>query len=163
MEKSIKDRIDLRKWRESDFDNAVKLNMEAEKDLGIPPESGSWESDMVGISDTFLKGGGEFLVGYIGNEMVIMGGFKLLGKGLAEVKRMRVLPKYHRKGLASWLLRILEEEMRKRGIVTALVSTLNVQDAALGLYRSSGYREVSRVKGSHHESEFEVVSFNKEL
>ncbi len=161
MREEVKDKIVVRRWRESDFHRAVKLNMDAEVELGIPPETGSWELDMVGVKEVFLDSGGDFLVGFMGDEMILMGGFKIISPDTAEVKRMRILPEYHRLGLGSWLLNMLEQEMKKGGIVKVLVSTLDVQNAALGLYRSNGYTEVARKSGSGGESKFQVVSFEK--
>lgn len=38
--KELHERVDLRVWEESDFEDSTRLNYEAEKDLGIPPETG---------------------------------------------------------------------------------------------------------------------------
>lgn len=163
MDEDIKGKIKIRRWQESDFNDAVNLNRDAEQGLGIPPESGSWEKDMVGIKELFLDGGGEFIVGHMDGEMVLMGGFKMLSIDSAEVKRMRVSPKFHRLGLGSWLLNTLEEKMKERGIKNSFVSTLSAQSAALGLYGASGYRKIGEKPGLGAESEFSVVSFKKEL
>ncbi len=163
MNEDVRDKIKLRQWQEADFIDAVKLNKDAKKGLGVPPELGSWEKDMIGIKELFLDGGGDFIVGHIGNEMVLMGGFKLLSAGSAEVKRMRVSPRLHRLGLGSWLLGILEDKMRENGIKTSFVSTLSVQKAALGLYSACGYKKIGIKSGSGVESDFKVVSFKKEL
>jgi ribosomal protein S18 acetylase RimI-like enzyme len=163
MSESIRDKIELRSWRESDFDGAVQLNKDAESGLGIPPETGSWETDMLGIKEIFLDSGGDFLVGYIDDKLVVMGGYKILDSHSAEVKRMRVSPELHRKGLGSWMLGALEDRMSKKGIKTSFVSTLNAQEAALGLYVHNGYQETGRKPGSGVEKRFEIVSFKKDL
>ena len=92
-----------------------------------------------------------------------MGGFKPLSKTVAEVKRMRVHPSLHGKGLGKWLLKTIEHKMRKKGYLQSKVSTLNAQEAALGLYSSSGYQEVSRSPTFGVESGFKVVTFTKML
>ena len=163
MSENIKDKIELRSWRESDFKGAVQLNRDAESGLGIPPETGSWETDMLGINEIFLDSGGDFLVGYLDNKLVVMGGYKIIDSQTAEVKRMRVSPELHRKGLGSWMLGALEDRMREKGVKTSLVSTLNAQEAALGLYIYNGYHETGRKPGSGVEKKFEVVSFKKDL
>jgi GNAT superfamily N-acetyltransferase len=159
----IYQQIALRNWKELDFEDSVKLNCEAEKGLGIPPETGDWRTDMLGVKRTFIDSGGEFLVGHLNEELVIMGGFKPLDNKVAEVKRMRVSPSLHRKGLGKWMLKTIEQRMKIKGYSESRVSTLDAQEAALGLYESSGYEEISRDPASGMESGFKVVTFIKKL
>ncbi len=159
----VKDQILIRRWKESDFDDAVVLNREAEQGLGIPPETGDWSKDMEGVKETFLDGGGEFLVGHLDGELVVMGGFKINGDKSAEVKRMRVSPSLHRQGIGRWFLNLLEDKMRELGIKNVDVSTLSAQHAALGLYRSMGYLEIGQKPGTGVEEGTTIVSFVKKL
>jgi ribosomal protein S18 acetylase RimI-like enzyme len=159
----VKEQIVLRRWEESDFEDAVVLNREAEEGLGIPPETGDWAKDMQGIKEVFLDGGGEFLVGHLDGKLVVMGGFKIGNNKSAEVKRMRVSPSLHRQGIGSWFLSLLEDKMRERGIEYTDVSTLSAQQAALGLYNSMGYMQVGKKPGSGVEAATTIVSFKKKL
>ena len=130
---NVIDKIAIRRWRASDFNEAVVLNREAESPLGIPPETGDWTRDMLGIKMTFLDSGGEFLVGHINARLVVMGGFKPLDETTAEIKRIRVTPSLHRKGVGRWFLGLLEDSMRSKGITEARVSTLSAQTGAIRL------------------------------
>lgn len=158
------EQIKLRPWQDSDFNAAVTLNREAEEHIGIGSESGDWTLDMIGVSETFEGSGGEFLVGELGEKMVVMGGFKRLSDTAAEVKRMRVSPELQGQGIGPRLLERLEDRMRETGVKKSVVSTLSVQEAALKLYVRAGYIETGReVLTEGPEKGFTVVRFNKDL
>jgi GNAT superfamily N-acetyltransferase len=144
MSNPITTEISVRRWQASDFEDAVTLNREAESGLGIPPETGDWATDMVGIEETFLDGGGEFLVGHREEKLVVMGGFKRLDLTTVEVKRMRVTPSLHGRGVGYWFLDLLEEKMQEIGVTGVTVSTLSAQPGALRLYKGAGYTEIGR-------------------
>lgn len=164
MTRPIIDQIALRSWQDTDFDSAVTLNREAEEHIGIGSETGDWARDMEGIAETFIGSGGEFLVGHIDEELVVMGGYKCLSTGGAEVKRMRVTPSLQGWGVGPWLLGQLEERMMQAGIGNVVVSTLSVQSAALKLYARAGYEETGREMLTEGvEAGFTVVSFAKSL
>jgi GNAT superfamily N-acetyltransferase len=158
------EQIQLRPWQDSDFDAAVTLNREAEEHIGIGSESGDWAKDMQGISETFAGSGGEFLVGQLDEDIVVMGGFKRLSDTTAEVKRMRVSPGLQGQGIGPQLLGILEDKMRESGVKKSVVSTLSVQEAALKLYARAGYTETGREELTEGPEEGStVVSFEKSL
>jgi ribosomal protein S18 acetylase RimI-like enzyme len=119
---------------------------------------------MQGITETFMGSGGEFVVGHINEELVVMGGYKCLSSGVAEVKRMRVAPQLQGRGVGPWLLGQLEARMAEAGIGDVVVSTLSVQSAALKLYARAGYEETGRETLTEGpETGFTVVSFAKSL
>lgn len=158
------EQIVFRPWIEEDFDNAVLLNQRAEEHIGIGSESGDWALDMEGISETFAGSGGEFLIGELDECMVVMGGFKLHAPTIAEVKRIRVAPEIQGRGIGPRFLGRLEDDMRRIGIETSVVSTLSIQQAALKLYTRSGYTETGRTLLTEGpEAGFTVVSFIKNL
>ncbi len=162
MATPLVEQIHVRPWEDADFPNAVILNREAEEHIGIGSESGDWRRDMVGISETFAGSGGEFLVGHLEAEMVVMGGFKRLSQTIAEVKRMRVTPQLQGQRIGPWFLGILEADMKNIGLKESAVSTLSTQTAALKLYSRAGYFETGREELTDGpEKGFVVVSFSK--
>ena len=48
------------------------------------------EAELVSVEDFYLRSRGEFLLGFIDERLVAMGGFKWLSDGLAELRRMRI-------------------------------------------------------------------------
>ncbi len=59
------------------------------------------EADLMAIEQVYLLGGGEFLLGFIDERLVAMGGFKRLSDTVAELKRMRIEREFQAKGYVS--------------------------------------------------------------
>ena len=57
-----------------------------------------------------------------------------------ELRRMYVEPELRRQGIARTMLAFAENECRRLGMKRLELSTSELQDAALCLYRASGYR-----------------------
>ena len=103
-----------------------------------------WDSDLDDIDAVYLRTRGEFLVGVTDGVIVAMGGLRLNDDGAATLKRMRVHPRFQRRGYGRELLRRLEEAARQRRVTRIVLDTLPAQGAALALYSSSGYVETHR-------------------
>ncbi len=85
---------------------------------------------------------GVFLVGYVDDVPVAMGGWRRggpAGDTDAELKRMYVRPQFARQGHARALLAELERSAREAGITRLVLETGTAQPEAIALYRSSGY------------------------
>ena len=80
---------------------------------------------------------GENLVGFFGLESVY--------PGTAELRRMYVAPEYRRRGLGRRLLAEAEEMARQMGYHQIDLSTSELQNVALALYRRTGYEEIGEV------------------
>ncbi len=74
---------------------------------------------------------------------VATGGWRMLGEGRAEVRRMYVRESVRRRGLARTVLAWLEESARAAGATTMVLETGRPQPEAIALYRASGYTDVS--------------------
>lgn len=70
------------------------------------------------------------------------GGVKLLDPDTAEVKRMWLHPSVRGRGAGRALLAALEEAARGLGAREGRLDTNDLLDAAMGLYRGAGWREV---------------------
>ena len=99
------------------------------------------------IADYYGERGGGFWVATRDNGCRIVGMFGLESTSLEamELRRMYVDPTARRSGIASAMLTFAEDECRRRGVTRVALSTSELQEAALGLYRSAGYRETSVV------------------
>ena len=84
---------------------------------------------------------GLFLVGLLDGEPVAMGGWRRMGEGAAEVKRMYVSKRARRRGLARSLLSELERTAAAAGIVRLVLNTGPEQPEAVALYEQCGYEK----------------------
>jgi GNAT superfamily N-acetyltransferase/catechol 2,3-dioxygenase-like lactoylglutathione lyase family enzyme len=87
----------------------------------------------------FSPPGGAYVVGFVEDEPACGGGIKALGDATAELKRMYVVPKWRRRGVAQGLLTQLEDTARELGHD---VVRLDCLAATWPLYARAGYREI---------------------
>ena len=94
---------------------------------------------------------GAFLVGYLDEQAVAMGGWRFRTPGVprvarrpAEIRRMFVRECVRGRGFARLVLAALEASAAAAGADWMLLETGKPQVAAVGLYRSSGYVDVER-------------------
>jgi GNAT superfamily N-acetyltransferase len=87
--------------------------------------------------------GGAYYAAFEGPVAVAGGGFRKLGDGLAEIKRMYVRPEARSRGLAAELLRTLEGAIAELGYERARLDTGPKQPHAQRLYRAAGYVEIA--------------------
>jgi ribosomal protein S18 acetylase RimI-like enzyme len=149
----------FRRYLPSDHDAVWELHNLALRKVGALLGDGPWNDDFHHLEDTYIKCGGEFLVGELEGRIIVMGALKPISPGLAEVKRMRVHPDFQRRGLGQMMLSMLETRARELGFHRLILDTSTVQKAALNLYRKNGYRETGRRKIRH----LEVIDFEKDL
>ncbi len=103
-------RLSMRLIRYSHEYQASMLALHRSALVGIPLGMSQQqdEADLVAIEQVYLLGGGEFRLGFIGERLVAMGGFKRLSDTSAELKRMRIERELQGRGYGTQLLRELE-------------------------------------------------------
>lgn len=79
-----------------------------------------------------------------------MGALKRLEEGIAEVKRMYVRPEYRGNGYGRKMLNKLIEAAKEFGYSTLRLDTAEFMKAALGLYRSAGFKEREPYSGTEY-------------
>jgi GNAT superfamily N-acetyltransferase len=117
------------------------------------------EADLVAIERVYLRDGGEFLLGFINERLVAMGGFKRLTDTSAELRRMRIERELQGRGYGTQLLRELERLAFQSGIRTLCLDAARRRPLTLEFYRKHGYQETGR--GFY--GEVETVQFSKTL
>ena len=117
------------------------------------------EADLVALEEVYLRGGGEFLLGFLGARLVAMGGFKRLSGGSAELRRMRIARDLQGRGYGTFLLRELEWRAFQSGIRTLCLETARRRPLTLEFYRKHGYQE----NGRSFYGAVETVQFSKTL
>jgi GNAT superfamily N-acetyltransferase len=124
-------------------------------DLGHGP----WDDDLRSIPAAYLDTGGEFLVGTVNGRVVAMGALRHITDSVAELKRMRVHPRFQRRGFGRLILASLEDRARELGYTKLTLDAGIVLTAAQRLYQSAGYREVGRGRIGA----VDVIYFEKKL
>ena len=99
-------------------------------------------ADGEGHVDFPLHEGIEYVVGVFDSEPVACGALQPLEPGVGEVKRMYVRRAYRGRGLSRAILAAVEDLAVAKGIHTLRLETGRFLAPALGLYISSGYREI---------------------
>jgi GNAT superfamily N-acetyltransferase len=92
------------------------------------------------IPEYYAERGGGFWVALEGDALVGTFGLEGLDTETAELRRMYVRGDRRRGGIARMMLRHAEEVCRHAGCRRLTLSTSALQEAALALYRRSGYR-----------------------
>lgn len=106
----------------------------------------------VGRPDTPLteaiKRNSDTLVAYSGREPVGTGALRILDGGIAEVKRMYVVPGQRGAGVAKRILSELERRARSRGLRAVRLDTHARLLEANRMYRVAGYRQIEDYNGN---------------
>ena len=82
------------------------------------------------------------VLAYADSDPAGTGALRELEPGIAEIKRMYVLPAYRGAGIAGRILEELERRARGRGFQAIRLDTHDRLVEALGMYRGAGYREI---------------------
>jgi len=106
--------------------------------------AGALRQEINGIARYYAADGGQFFVATVAGKLAGMFGLEQAESGVVELRRMYVDPRFRRRGIGRDLLARAETEARKAGFTRLILSTSELQSAALALYRHAGYREGRR-------------------
>jgi ribosomal protein S18 acetylase RimI-like enzyme len=90
----------------------------------------------------FRPPAGTLLLLESGGKTIAGGGLVRIADGLGEIKRMWTSPNHRCQGHARRVLAALEAVALERGYTTVRLQTGDLLDAALALYRATGYRQI---------------------
>jgi len=94
------------------------------------------------ISAYYGERDGCFWVAVTGDKVVGTFGLERASADAMELRRMYVDPFARRRGIARRMLQFAEDECRRRNVMRLELSTAEIQQAAIALYNSAGYRLV---------------------
>jgi GNAT superfamily N-acetyltransferase len=137
----------LRIRRYSTGDNATvfDLHQECLAQVGLRPGDGVYyDDDFARVEETYLRAGGEFVVGEVHSEIVAIGGLRRVNDVVAEMVRLRVRPDKQGQGYGAAVVAVLEERAVELGFRVLHADTTVKQPVAMELYRSSGWHEINR-------------------
>ncbi|GIE82627.1 N-acetyltransferase [Actinoplanes philippinensis] len=87
----------------------------------------------------------EYLIGVVNGRAVACGAWQAVGSGAAELRRMYVRPAFRGRGLARQMIVAIEEEALAAGRPLLRLELAAGLSAAIALYQSSGYRQVTSI------------------
>ena len=150
--------LEIRRYQDADNPAVWELHHRALEATGayFP---GRWNDDLGDIPNHYLNNGGEFLVGTLDGKIVSMGPFRRKYGTTAEIKRMRVLPEYQRRGFGQIILNQLEAKAIQLGYTELCLDTTTLQIAAQQMYEKNGFTAAGRGKVPP----FEVIYYHKSL
>jgi GNAT superfamily N-acetyltransferase len=127
--------IDERKWDDPDVQwltaeqqDEVRARYDGKGEPGTPPSAADISVVLVARDEEGTALG--------------CGALRDLGDGVAEVKRMYVVPAARGRGVSKVVLAGLEDVARERGWATLRLETGTKQPEAIGLYSRAGYRPI---------------------
>jgi putative acetyltransferase len=140
-------RIDIRPFQEADSEQVCAL-FSAVNRLLAPPDlkeafelyiARSLEEEIGRISDYYTEHNGSFWVVVDGAGLVGMFGLEQPDTNSMELRRMYVSPAARRRGIGRKMLNFAEEHALSCNVRQLQLSTSELQEAALSLYRNAGY------------------------
>ncbi|MGO9754583.1 MAG: GNAT family N-acetyltransferase [Solirubrobacteraceae bacterium] len=137
-------RLELRRYRDDDVRAVRELHDLALTAAGVHLGRGPWDEDLDDISGTYLDTGGDFLLGSVDGRLAAIGALLHVSQTDAEIKRMRVHPRFQRRGFARAVLAQLEAYAREHEYRRLRLSTTLLQITAQRLFAREGYHEVGR-------------------
>jgi GNAT superfamily N-acetyltransferase len=105
-------------------------------------DGGGVEAELATLPGKYAPPEGELLLASVDGEAAGCVALRALGGGACEMKRMFVYPRFQGLGLGRALGEAVVEEARRAGHRVVRLDTSRRQEAALGLYRRLGFREV---------------------
>nr|WP_297283228.1 GNAT family N-acetyltransferase [uncultured Agathobaculum sp.] len=82
------------------------------------------------------------MVAYVDGKAAGCGAWKKIDAETAEIKRIFVSLAFRRKGVASALIRALEQDAAAHGYARAILETARTTDDSAALYHKLGFREI---------------------
>ncbi|NHI93919.1 MAG: GNAT family N-acetyltransferase [Candidatus Lokiarchaeota archaeon] len=138
-------KIIFREFNEKDQDKIIKLYQEITKeyfpDMNFElKDTNEYIEDLFDINAHYYKEGGKFWVIEIDNELIGMGGVKILKYNEAELKKFRISKNFRRLGLGRKILEEAEKVCKELKIIRIKLDTTDRFKEALKMYEKYGYK-----------------------
>ena len=136
--------MNFREWTEEDQPKIKDLYRliahEYFPDMMIQEEFfNAYVKDVLNIKRYFYKTGGKYWVCEKDDEIIAMGGVRLLKNNVAELKNFRVHEDHRGQGLGKKILEACENFCREVKVSKIILDTTDRFTTAIQMYRSQGY------------------------
>lgn len=152
--------LTIRQYNASDKEAVIHLNTISLQSTNAYIEQKNYYQDLNDIEAIYLNNNGEFLIGFLEKQPVVMGALMKISERRAELKRMRVHPEFQRSGLGESMLKELEKRAKGLGYREIELLTSVRQIGAQHFYVKNGYHEVGRGK---NKGPLENIFYEKSL
>jgi len=149
----------IRRYVEADHAKVLELHVLGLKQFDAESPRGKWDADVDDIEGVYLSNKGEFLVGELEGVVVAMGGFWRKTEKVAELKRMRVDPRFQKRGFGQAILTELEKRAKAMGYSSMFLDTLPIMAPARRLYTKNGFMQT----GTKKIGRFDAILYEKAL
>jgi len=140
--------VTIRPFAEQDAAQVRELFITVNRLLSLPDLRDAFEAyiehalveEIDRIPAYYSERDGGFWVAVRGDKVVGTFGLERASDDAMELRRMYVDPSARRRGIARRMLQFAEDECRRQKVSRLQLSTAEIQQAALALYRNAGYR-----------------------
>jgi len=134
----------VEKLAASDVEGAKELIREYLRWIAVDLSFQGVDNELAGFPAAYAEPEGSFFLARARGEIAGCVGMKKLGDGICEMKRLFVRDRFKGEGIGAALVERLVEEARAKGYARMRLDTLRRMEAAIGLYRKLGFREIGQ-------------------
>ncbi len=106
---------------------------------GLVPDLSGTDADLLDIEQHYRCDGGEFFSVIHNRAVCGTMGLKNVGNGVAELRKMYLIPAARGIGLGRFMLQLAQEEARRLGFVRLQLETASILKDAIALYEQNGF------------------------
>ena len=147
---------------DADFSSAKSLIEEYAASLEVDLDFQGFREEIARFPGDYAPPSGTVLLAYDGGEPVGVVALRRQDDSVCEMKRLYVRPKFRGRGIGRALSERVVRRAVQLGFSTMRLDTLPTMDAALGLYRALGFREIPAYRfnpvGGAHFMELDLSS-----
>ena len=132
----------IRNWQSSDREVVREMIALVLGEYGLTFEPNGADIDVIQVEDFYQKVGGKFWVVEHNNILVGTAGYYPIKRGnnAVEIRKMYLLSKIRNKGLGTYLLQTLEQDIISQGYEQIWIETASCLKEAIRLYEKHNYQ-----------------------
>lgn len=129
-------------FTEKDFAKAKNIVLQYAEFLNADLSFQNFEAELSGFNIMYGPPKGSMILAEIGGAAIGAVGLRFLSEGVAEMKRMFVVPKYQGLGVGSALMVAFLEKAKVLGYRSVKLDTIPELDQAIKLYKKFGFKNI---------------------